>query len=79
MLGLTGRKRDPKSVQERLQVGILDFIPISGVDALWDSGQEGYCDSEFLQSTLEDRGAFSTESTIIYSCLDYCGRVTLNN
>lgn len=61
---------DPQSVQERLQAGILDFILISDADALWDSGQEGYCDSEFLQSTLEDRGAFSTESTIIYSYLD---------
>lgn len=68
MLGLPGRKHDPQSVRERLQVGVLEFIPISG--ALWDSGQEGYCDSEFLQSTLEDRGAFSTESTIIYSYLD---------
>lgn len=66
MLGLPGRNHDPQLVQERLQVGILDFIPISGAGALWDSRQEGYCDSEFLQSTLENRGAFSTESTIIY-------------
>lgn len=70
MLGLPGRKHDPQSAQERLQVGILDFIPISAAGALWHSRQKGYCDSEFLQSTLEDRGAFSTESTIIYSYLD---------
>lgn len=60
--------------------GILGFfIPISGADPLWDSGQESYCNSEFLQSTLEKRGVFSTESTVIYSYLNSHGRMTLSN
>lgn len=39
-------------------IGILGFfIPISAADSLWNS-EQGYCDSDFLQSTLEERRVF---------------------